>query len=69
MNETGLFVFDRAHLFSLVALILDVAALISIWRRPGRDPKVRIVWTIVVALLPIVGALAWFLLGREKRRL
>lgn len=68
MTETGLFALERLHLFGLLALILDVAALISIWRGPGRDLKVRIVWTLVVAFLPLVGAIAWFVLGREGRK-
>lgn len=51
-----------------IAIIVDVCALASIWlgRRHGRAAK--LVWTVIVAFLPVLGAAGWFLLGRERRR-
>ena len=51
-----------------VVLLADLLALASIWRSRLHSPKARIVWTLIVALLPLLGALAWFPLGRERQR-
>ena len=50
-------------------LAMDLLALLSIWRSTGHSAKARIVWTLIVAVLPVLGALAWFPLGRERRRI
>lgn len=49
-------------------LAIDLLALASIWLSRGHSTKARIVWTLIVAVLPVLGALAWFPLGRERRR-
>ena len=48
-------------------VLADVAALASIWRSRGRSRQAQVVWTALVAFLPLVGAAAWFILGRERR--
>lgn len=50
------------------AVLLLVAALVSVWRARAHSRRARIVWTVVVIVLPIVGPLAWFATGRERRR-
>ena len=45
----------------------DVAALTSIWRSRAHAVKAKVIWTAVVAVLPVLGAVAWFALGRERR--
>jgi hypothetical protein len=30
--------------------------------------RAKIIWTVISVLLPIIGPLGWFLLGRERRR-
>jgi hypothetical protein len=47
---------------------VDLLALAFIWRSPVHSTKAKVVWTIIVAVLPVLGALAWFPLGRERRR-
>ncbi len=48
-------------------VIADVAALASIWRGRAHSRQAKVFWTALVAFLPLVGAAAWFLLGRERR--
>ena len=48
-------------------ILADVAALASIWRSRAHSRQARVVWTALVAFLPLVGAAAWFILGRERR--
>jgi hypothetical protein len=49
-------------------IILAVCALASIWlgRRHGKPAK--LVWTVIVVLVPVIGACGWFVLGRERRK-
>lgn len=65
--SSGLFVLDRLTWGLAVALILDVAALTSIWKSRKHAMRAKIIWTIMVAILPLLGAIAWFALGREPR--
>ena len=52
----------------VVALAADGAALASIWLSRAHGSKAKIVWTVITLLLPLLGAAAWFALGRERRR-
>ena len=45
----------------------DVAALTSIWRSHVHAVRAKLIWTGLVAVLPVLGAIAWFALGRERR--
>lgn len=51
-----------------IAIVAAVSALASIWlgRRHGR--RAKIVWTVIVVCIPILGAAGWYVLGRERRR-
>jgi hypothetical protein len=51
----------------IMAAVLCVAALVSIWTGRYHSTAARIVWTIVALLFPILGPVAWFLLGWERR--
>lgn len=54
-------------LFSLLVIALMVGALVDIIRRD--DAQVRFLpkmgWIIIVILLPLIGGLLWFAIGRE----
>ena len=55
-------------LLTILTVLLDIAAFWSIWRSPVHAHKAKTFWTIAVILLPILGALGWLTLGRERRR-
>ena len=44
------------------------AAVLSIWLGRQRALRVKLIWTVIAVAVPIVGALAWFALGRERKR-
>lgn len=44
------------------------AALLSIWLGRQHAPRVKVIWTVLVAAVPVIGALAWFVLGRQRKR-
>ncbi|WEK60414.1 MAG: PLD nuclease N-terminal domain-containing protein [Candidatus Microbacterium colombiense] len=54
-------------LFSLLVIALMIGALIDIITRDDSQVKhlPKMVWIIIVILLPLVGSLLWFGLGRE----
>ena len=54
--------------FFTIAFIADVAAWASIFRSRSHGRPAKGVWIVLVALLPILGAAAWFILGREPRK-
>jgi hypothetical protein len=58
---------DYLRRAGLATLVIDLLALVSIWRSRGHSLKAKLVWTALVAVLPVVGAAAWFVLGRERR--
>ncbi|MCU4296707.1 PLDc_N domain-containing protein [Brevibacterium permense] len=43
----------------LLLVVLLIWAMVSI-ARSGLDPQVRLVWAIIVLLLPVVGPICWF---------
>jgi hypothetical protein len=51
-----------------VTVACDLAALYSIWHSPVHSRKAKGWWTTIVLILPILGALGWATLGRERRR-
>ena len=59
---------NTAWWIGVLVVVVDLLALVSIWRSTLHSARAKIVWTLIVAVLPILGALAWFPLGREKRR-
>jgi len=62
MYGLDVFTWIGLAVFALMAL-----ALRSIWTSGGHARKVKLIWSVVV-LLPVVGPLAWFVLGRSRRR-
>lgn len=58
---------DWPRWFFALWILGAVLALISIWRGRHHSPRAKLVWTIVAIVLPIVGALAWFALGHERK--
>jgi len=49
----------------ILALILDVAAIVSVFRATA-DGATRRIWTLFIVLLPFIGAI--FYLGKGARR-
>lgn len=52
------------RLIPLLILIIDVLAIIDVWKRESNTEK-RLLWTIVIILIPVFGPLAWYLVSRK----
>ncbi|MFB2584601.1 PLDc N-terminal domain-containing protein [Herbiconiux liukaitaii] len=61
--------FDGSHLviilLSIAAFVLFIAALISIIRAPRASAAERVIWVLVVLILPLLGSIVWFAVGRR----
>lgn len=51
---------------AIVLVLADVLALASIWHSRAHSPKTKVLWSAIVALLPVLGALGWFALGKGR---
>jgi cardiolipin synthase len=46
--------------------LIELAVIARAILRPHRDPASRIAWVVVIALLPVVGILAYILFGETN---
>lgn len=53
-------------LIGLVVLILDVVALVSLLKS-GADSGTKILWVLLIVLLPVLGMVLYFLMGPGRR--
>ena len=51
----------------LIVLIADVWAIVNIFQS-GADTGSKVLWTVLVILLPVVGFLLWFFFGPKSGR-
>lgn len=47
-----------------LVLILDILAVVDVWQRETNLEK-RLLWTVIIILLPLLGPLAWYLVSRK----
>jgi hypothetical protein len=62
---------DRAMQYQglggLIVLIADVWAIVNIIQS-GADTGRKVIWTVVVILLPVLGFILWFFVGPKTGR-
>ena len=58
--------FYRESLWGIIVLIADVWAIISI-SQSGATTGRKVLWIVIVLLLPVIGFLLWLLLGPKSR--
>lgn len=54
-------------IFGILVLIGDIWAIINIFQSAASNEK-KLLWTVVVILLPVLGLILWFLLGPRGTR-
>jgi succinate dehydrogenase/fumarate reductase cytochrome b subunit len=52
----------RHSLWGVLVLIADIWAIVNILQS-GADTGKKVLWTVVVILLPVLGFILWFFLG------
>ncbi len=53
------------NIIGLIVLILDIIALFSVWSSGAATPT-KLLWTLLILILPIIGLIAWFFLGPKR---
>ena len=54
-------------LFGLIVLIADVWAIVNIFQS-NADTAKKVIWTVLVILLPVLGFILWYVLGPKTGR-
>ena len=49
----------------LLILVLDIIAILNIVQS-GLEPVMKLVWVLIVLLLPVIGMILWFVIGAKK---
>ena len=57
----------RNSLWGVLVLIADIWAIVSIVQS-GADTAKKVLWTVVVILLPVLGFILWFFLGPKTAK-
>jgi len=52
-------------IFAVIILVLDIIAMIDAWKSSLETGK-KILWTVLILLLPVLGLILYYLLGRQK---
>jgi len=52
----------RQSLWGVLVLIADIWAIVNIFQSQADTTK-KVLWTVVVILLPVLGFILWFFLG------
>lgn len=52
-------------LLGLVVLVLDVIAIIDVLKS-GADGGKKALWIVLIVLLPVIGMVLYFLVGKKK---
>lgn len=53
-----------SNIIGLVVLVLDILAIVQIVQS-GHTTGMKIVWVLVVLLLPLIGMILWFVIGKK----
>jgi hypothetical protein len=53
-------------IWGLLVLIADVWAIVTIIQS-GATTEAKVLWVVVVVLLPVLGVILWYLLGSRTR--
>lgn len=52
------------RLWYLLVIVIDVLAILDVLKRETNTEK-KILWVVVILLLPVFGALAWYAVSRK----
>ena len=55
-------------LLGLIILVLDIIAIVSILKS-GADTGTKLLWVVLVILLPVIGMVLYFLMGPGRRKI
>lgn len=57
--------FEYSGILGIIILVLDIWAILQIVKGGG-STATKLVWILVILLLPVIGLLIWLLAGRNR---
>ncbi len=60
--------FEVSGLFGLIILVADIWAMLNIIQSRASTGK-KVLWVVLVLILPVLGLLLWLLLGPRQSRM
>lgn len=57
--------FDYGGIVGLIILALDIWAIIQIIQGGGATER-KILWIVLILVLPVIGLILWLLMGRRR---
>ena len=57
----------QGGLFGLIVLIADVWAIVNVLQS-GADTGKKVLWTVLILVLPVLGFILWYFLGPKTGR-
>ncbi len=51
------------RIWFIIVIVIDVLAILDVWKRESSNEK-KLLWTVIILLLPVVGPLAWYAISR-----
>ncbi len=51
-------------ILGLIVLVLDIIAIVSIIQS-GLSTTMKLVWVLIVLVLPVIGMILWFVIGNR----
>jgi hypothetical protein len=66
-KESGMMNFGYHSLWGVLILAGDIWAIINIFQSSASNEK-KLIWTIAVVLLPVLGLILWYFLGPRNGR-
>jgi hypothetical protein len=51
------------RILGLLIIVIAILAIIDVWNRESSVEK-RLLWTVAIIFLPIIGSLAWYAISR-----
>jgi len=52
------------RLLYILIILIDVLAILDVWKREPSMEK-RLLWIVIILLLPLLGPVAWYLISRK----
>ena len=53
-----------ARIWVIIIIIIDVLAILDVLKRETSNEK-RLLWIVIILLLPVAGPLAWYAISRK----
>ncbi|MBD0332651.1 MAG: PLDc N-terminal domain-containing protein [Chitinophagaceae bacterium] len=52
---------------SILIIVLPIVALFSLLKSTFKDSTTKLIWALVILLMPVIGSIFYFIIGRRQR--